>query len=119
MTDPRSAYLAVYGTLRPGEENHWMVRNIEGDWLAGRVHGWTYTIGWGPAEGHPGLTLSPEGSTVDVAVLRSDRLERHWREIDDFEGPGYRRVETEVSLDTGTDSTSVMSWIYETVTDGE
>ena len=110
--------LATYGTLMPGAENHWVVRNIAGEWSEGFVLGWAYPIGFGPADGYPGLTLDPSGPRVPVAVLTSDRLDRHWREIDDFEGPGYRRVECDVELTDGT-TTSVRAWIYETDPEAE
>ncbi|MEZ5165502.1 MAG: gamma-glutamylcyclotransferase family protein [Acidimicrobiales bacterium] len=115
MTD----HLATYGTLMPGEENHWVVRGIAGRWSAGAVRGWTYPIGFGPADGYPGLTLDPSGDAgelVPVAVLSSDQLDRHWRAIDDFEGPGYRRVRTSVELDDGT---TLTAWIYETDPEAE
>jgi gamma-glutamylcyclotransferase (GGCT)/AIG2-like uncharacterized protein YtfP len=115
--DPtRGEYLATYGTLMPGEENHWMVRSITGEWATGTAHGWVYPIGFGPAEGYPGFTLDASGPAVTVAVLRSDRLEKHWREIDDFEGSGYRRVRCLVTLDDGT---NVEAWIYETDPEAE
>ena len=108
--------LATYGALTPGGENHWVVRNIGGDWLDGAVLGWTYPIGFGPADGDPGITLDPAGVSVPVAVLVSDHLDKHWREIDDFEGPGYRRVECDVIIDSGE---QVRAWIYETDPDAE
>lgn len=103
--------LATYGTLMPDADNHWLVRNIAGEWTEGHVVGWTYPIGFGPAEGYPGLTLNPHGGPVPVAVLTSDRLGRHWRDIDDFEGAGYKRVECDVVLD---DDTIIRAWTYET-----
>ncbi len=115
--DPDPHALAVYGTLMPGGENHWLVRSIAGEWTTGTVAGWAYPIGFGPAEGHPGITLDPAGGRVPVAVLTSDRLPTHWREIDDFEGPGYRRVRCPVELTD--DGTIVEAWIYETDPEAE
>ena len=43
-------------------------------------------------------------------VLESTDLEQHLRRIDDFEGPGYRRVEVEVTYDDGSTGTA---WLYE------
>ena len=108
--------LATYGTLMPGAENHWLVRTIAGEWDTGTVRGWAYPIGFGPAEGHPGITLDAAGGTVKVAVLRSDSLEKHWHEIDEFEGAGYRRVECDVTLDSGE---TIRAWIYETDPEAE
>ncbi len=84
--------LAVWGPLAPGGDEHWLVRSIAGEWSEATVHGWEYTIGFGPAEGQPGLTLDPAAPALPVAVLTSDRLDRQWRDIDDHLGPGYRRV---------------------------
>ena len=111
-------YLATYGTLMPGEENHWVVRGIAGDWTEGTVRGWTYTLGFGPAEGYPGFTADPDGPAVAVAVIACapGELDRHWHEIDRFEGPGYRRVEIDVTL---ADGDTVPAWIYEADTEAE
>lgn len=118
MSEPADdlEHLATYGTLKPGEQNHWVVRTIAGTWREGTVLGWTYPLGFGPAEGYPGFTADPAGRPVPVAVLSSARLDRHWREIDEFEGPGYRRVRIDVEFDDGTVRPA---WIYETDPDAE
>ena len=102
----------------PGEENHWIVGNIRGEWGDGTVAGWVYTLGFGPAEGYSGFTADAAGQSVPVAVLGCEPgvLDRHWREIDDFEGPGYRRVEIDVTL---ADGDTARAWIYEADPDAE
>ena len=114
-------HLATYGTLAPGEKDHWLVRNIAGEWRTGTVLGWAYPFGFGPADGYPGFSSDPDGAPVEVAVLSSDRLDGHWREIDDFEGPGYRRIEVDVTLSDDTvlaqtvlTETVLTAWIFET-----
>ncbi|MEM8708476.1 MAG: gamma-glutamylcyclotransferase family protein [Actinomycetota bacterium] len=102
--------MAFYGTLRPGESHHYEVRNIAGTWRSGSVRGWAYDITWGPADGYPGMTLDAGAPETPVDVLESDQLEKHLRRLDDFEGPGYRRVEVEVTLDDGS---TVTAWLYE------
>ena len=94
--------LAVYGSLMPGEPNHWVVSRIPGEWRAGTVRGWTFEVTWGPAQGYDGFVADDDGSDVAVQVLVSEALPRRWREIDDFEGPGYRRVPVEVEFEDGT-----------------
>lgn len=89
--DRGSAALAVYGSLRPGETNHWVISRIAGEWLKGVVRGWTFEITWGPAEGYDGFIPDDDGAEVEVDVLVSDQLPKRWREIDDFEGAGYDR----------------------------
>ena len=93
--------LALYGILRPGGSHYYEVRSIPGTWTTGTVRGWTYEITWGPAEGYDGLTLSPDGPPIDVDILESDELDRHLARLDDFEGPGYRRVTAAASLANG------------------
>ncbi len=114
MSETSPTAIAFYGTLRPGEENHWVVRNISGDWTEGTVTGWLFEVTWGPATGYPGVVLDPEGQLVEVSVLRSDRLQSHLHEIDGFEGPGYRRVETTVTL---ADGSTIGALVYEVIQD--
>ena len=108
--------LAAYGSLVPGEVNHWVVSRIPGEWHHGTVRGWTFEITWGPAEGYEGFVPDEDGGEVPVQVLVGEGLLGRWREIDDFEGPGYRRVPVEVRLDDGTMLTAS---IYEAITEVE
>ena len=108
--------LAVYGTLAPGEENHWVLRPVAGEWRPGTVKGWRFEVGWGPAEGYPGFLPDPDGNDVPVQVLVSERLEKHWREIDQFEGPGYERQSIAVTLDDGE---TVQAQIYVALTSND
>ena len=121
MSDARepAEHFATYGTLMPGEENHWVVRSIRGEWRDGTVAGWAYQLGFGPAEGYPGFTADPDGQAVTVAVLSCEPgvLEKHWRDVDDFEGAGYRRIEVDVQL-SNADGT-VRAWIYESDPEAE
>lgn len=93
--------LAVYGSLRPGEANHWVVSRIPGEWVAGSVRGWAFEITWGPAEGYDGFVPDADGADTPVDVLLSEALPNRWREIDDFEGSGYERRAIEVQLADG------------------
>lgn len=95
---------ATYGTLAPGQVNHWVVRHIPGVWLPAVVRGYRYELTWGPAQGYPGLTLDGNGHRVPVDVLVSTKLEQFWAELDRFEGPGYeRRVVELFGRDGGAD----------------
>lgn len=57
--------------------------------------------GWGTALGFPGLVLDASGPLVDVHLFESLDLPDHWLRLDEFEGPGYRRVVTQVRTAEG------------------
>ena len=93
--------LATYGTLAPGQINHHQLSDLTGDWREGTVRGRLVDAGWGAAHGCPGLILDPEGDDVDVHIFQSPDLPDHWPRLDEFEGPGYRRVVTQVQTKEG------------------
>ena len=84
--------LAVYGTLAPGRPNHDVVAPLGGEWTEGVVEGDLSPDGWGATQGYPALRPRAGGPAVQVWVLRSDALAEAWLELDEFEGPGYRRI---------------------------
>ncbi|MFW5409857.1 gamma-glutamylcyclotransferase family protein [Pectobacterium brasiliense] len=101
--------LFVYGTLRPGHENAYILENIGGEWLPGDVAGIFYESGWGAAEGFPGLVLDDHGPRVSGYLFLSDNLEAHWPMLDEFEA-GYDRVEVMV---TTAENQQVTAWVYQ------
>ena len=100
--------LAVYGTLAPGQPNHGVLASLDGRWIEGRVRGRLVESGWGAALGYPGLVLDEAGDVVRVWVLESVDLPTEWSRLDDFEGPGYERIE--VIVDAG--SADLPAYIY-------
>ena len=108
--------LAVYGTLKPGESNHQIVAGIKGEWSAGIIRGYLFEIGWGPAEGYPGLVPHKKGNEIPVGLLISPDLPRHWDRLDCFEGPGYRRRAVDVWSD---DVVFAKAFVYEALTQNE
>jgi len=93
--------LATYGSLAPGRSNHHQLDGLEGRWSDGHVYGTLVDAGWGAGLGYPALILDPDGIAVEVHVFESADLPQHWSRLDDFEGPGYRRVATTVSTTSG------------------
>ncbi len=93
--------LATYGTLAPGRVNNGQLAELKGVWLKGTVRGQLLEAGWGADLGYPGLILDPSGPVVDVQVFESADLPDHWARLDVFEGPGYRRVVTQVETSKG------------------
>ena len=93
--------LVAYGTLAPGRPNHHQLDGLDGRWLSGQVYGRLVDAGWGAGLGYPALILDPEAPAIPVQVFESMDLPDHWSRLDDFEGPGYRRVVTTVRTPAG------------------
>lgn len=109
--DDPSVRLATYGTLAPGRVNYPQVAGLDGRWTKGIVRGRLVEVGWGAALGYPGVVLDPTADTVEVHLLHSPDLPRHWPRLDAFEGSGYRRVA--VWVETG--DTRQRAFIYEII----
>jgi gamma-glutamylcyclotransferase (GGCT)/AIG2-like uncharacterized protein YtfP len=92
--------LVVYGTLLPGETNFDVVADIEGSWFEVAIRGTRFWVEpdvqqdqiWGQQVRYPGFRADDTGQVIPAAVLVSEQLDLFWPRLDDFEGPGYRRV---------------------------
>jgi gamma-glutamylcyclotransferase (GGCT)/AIG2-like uncharacterized protein YtfP len=93
--------LFVYGTLAPGMANHGMLQKMAGTWRRGSVSGLLHPAGTESTAGYPVVDLATTGTSVTGFLFTSSDLARHWDELDAFEGEGYRRVETRVTLADG------------------
>jgi gamma-glutamylcyclotransferase (GGCT)/AIG2-like uncharacterized protein YtfP len=100
--------LATYGTLAPGRPNAHLLSNLVGTWTLGAIRGHLHERGWGADNGYPGIVLDDAGPQVEVNVFTSRHLPAHWQRLDDFEGPGYRRVPVTVTSDSGV----VAAYVY-------
>ncbi len=87
-----SKHLAVYGSLAPGEANHYVIDGMPGTWYDGTINGVFYDQGWGARIGFPALRWMPRGKPIPVQLFVSDGLEHDWGRIDAFEGFEYQRV---------------------------
>lgn len=85
--DRPSTRLAVYGSLRPGGANAAVLDDIAGSWREGSVLGVIDDINHIPL-----LSWGHGGDRIDVLVLTSDDLPRHFRRLDEFEGSHYARI---------------------------
>ena len=101
--------LFVYGTLRPGQSNAFILEKIGGEWQAGTIHGTFFESGWGAATGFPGVVLDPQGAAIEGFLFFSGSLQDHWQMLDDFE-EGYDRVLTDV---TTPDGQKISAWVYQ------
>jgi gamma-glutamylcyclotransferase (GGCT)/AIG2-like uncharacterized protein YtfP len=93
--------LAVYGTLAPGRPNHHQLNGLSGRWIKGTVRGRLFQEAWGADIGYPGIVLEPDGSRISVQLFESLDLPDHWSRLDEFEGSGYIRTVTAVSIAEG------------------
>lgn len=93
--------LAVYGSLAPGKENHWVLKDLKGTWSKGTVRGHLHQEGWGAAQGYPAMRFDPSGQEIDVQVFESDDLPKQWQRIDEFEGVEYQRTLVPVAFESG------------------
>jgi gamma-glutamylcyclotransferase (GGCT)/AIG2-like uncharacterized protein YtfP len=81
-----SRRLVVYGTLKPGGSNAKVLEDIGGQWSPCRVPGRIQQV-----DGLPRFQWRPGDPDVDAMLLKSDGLLDRWRDLDRFEGKGYRR----------------------------
>jgi gamma-glutamylcyclotransferase (GGCT)/AIG2-like uncharacterized protein YtfP len=93
--------LFVYGTLARGRQNSHLLEGIGGTWSRARVKGTLHAKGWGATMGYPAIVLDERGEDIEGDLFSSERLLDQWTRLDEFEGPAYQRVSTEVTLDGG------------------
>lgn len=93
--------LFVYGTLKPGHKNSCLLEKIGGTWQPASVKGILYEEGHPETEGYPALVLNDCGKKISGFLFSSDKLNKYWQELDEFEGHGYERVITVAELEKG------------------
>lgn len=91
--------LAVYASLAPGRSNHHVLAPLRGTWTQGAVTG--RIIPNAAYDEYPALIHDPRGELVPVHLLSSPDLPDHWKRLDDFEGPAYRRTVLPVLTEGG------------------
>lgn len=101
--------LFVYGTLAPGRPNEHVLAGVTGEWQPATVRGELRQEGWGAAIGFAGIVLEERGPEVHGMLFSSEGLRDHWRRLDDFEGDGYERVLSTVTLQDGG---TALAYIY-------
>lgn len=104
--------LIIYGTLAPGKPNHSKIAHITGTWESATVMGRLEKKGWGAALGFNGFKpASPREPSISIPaqVLRSPMLPQNWTFLDEFEGPGYKRI---LSVYTLADGRIGIGYIY-------
>jgi hypothetical protein len=86
VLDHPSHKFVAYGTLRPSQPGHAVLKDIDGAWSSVTLHGVVHE--------KDGLTAFGTPATLTASLLRlwSPRTCRtHWRRLDEFEGARYER----------------------------
>jgi gamma-glutamylcyclotransferase (GGCT)/AIG2-like uncharacterized protein YtfP len=89
------AKLVCYGTLQPGEVNHYILGPAgRGQWQPCTVRAQMGQISsyMGDAGPFKIITLDDTAEPLPMLLLTSDELEPMWPVIDAFEGQAYQRV---------------------------
>ncbi|WP_338840997.1 gamma-glutamylcyclotransferase family protein [Flavobacterium ginsenosidimutans] len=103
MKDRELPALIIYGSLAPGESNHSVMDPIKGEWKKAIIKGKLQEGGWGSSLGYNGFIPmnSKEAEIIKAYVLFSEDLSANWDYLDEFEGDGYTRIQTEYELESG------------------
>ena len=102
----------VYGTLKLGEKNSYLLERIGGEWIEATVKGSLHEEGWGSKFGCPGIKVDEKGQIVRGYVFRSDKLEENISFFDEFEGGEYKRTITDITLKNGL---TTKAYIYQLI----
>lgn len=90
--------LFVYGTLKPGFPNHYILKNIGGSFIKATLFGFEYDKNWEKQTGYPGIITSEPTKKIDGFVFVSKNLKYNWKVLDDFETKAYTRKQVSISL---------------------
>ena len=93
--------LFIYGTLAPGQRNHYVLEDVQGTWEKASLRGYLHERGWGAAHDCPGIVLSDEAEPVAGHLFTSEQLADLWPMLDAFEGDEYKRTPVTVKTDDG------------------
>ncbi len=88
--------LFVYGTLKPGEPAAHLLSVRNGNWQSAQIRAHHFPEGVDGTEGYPAVRLSAQAPLLNGMLLQSAELPALLPSLDDYEGPGYKRVVTPV-----------------------
>ena len=86
--------LFVYGTLRPGQSNEYVLSPLNGIFIPATIKAKLYPDGWLPSFPYPGVDLEQPVEDVSGFIFDAPGLASFWGRLDAFEGTNYQRVTT-------------------------
>lgn len=104
MTDNPETRLIVYGSLAPGEANHFLLAGLEGEWYRCQIRGHM-----GRYRGFKSFRYDPQGHDHPAWLLESTELPRMVTDLDDFEGEEYQRI----TIPAQVDGRLIIAQVYE------
>jgi gamma-glutamylcyclotransferase (GGCT)/AIG2-like uncharacterized protein YtfP len=90
--------LFVYGTLKPGFPNHYILKNIGGDFVEASLFGYKFDRIWQKQTGYPGIVEGLSNEKINGFLFISEKLNKNWKVLDDFETKAYIRKKVSISL---------------------
>jgi gamma-glutamylcyclotransferase (GGCT)/AIG2-like uncharacterized protein YtfP len=101
--------LFVYGTLKPGFSNNFILTDIGGHFFKATLWGFQFDKKWEKETGYPGLIKTKSTDKVEGFVFVSKNLSKYWDALDIFETKAYQRIETPIELE---DNSKTIAFVY-------
>lgn len=91
-------HLFVYGALKPGFSNHYILTNIGGAFFKATLYGFQFDRNWEKETGYPGLVEANKDAKVEGFLFVSKNLTKNLKFLDDFETKAYKRKIVTITL---------------------
>lgn len=101
--------LFVYGTLKPGCSNHYILEQIGGNSIEAKLYGYQFDENWERKTGYPGLIKGDVNAEIEGFLFISENLTKSWSILDEFETEAYSRIIVPIAIEN---NTAVNGFVY-------